>query len=193
MAGDIRGDVGPKLRAAVRGVDVIFHLAAAVGVGQSMYEIAAIWSPIRRARRTCCRRCWTRGRTREKMVVASSMSIYGEGKYFAGSAASMAPPPRGAAQLKRKHGKRSVRSVARADARAFATKTKPLQCTSIYALSKKDQEEMTLLFGRTYGIAAVALRYFNIYGTRQALSNPYTGVAAILRRAAAERACAAGV
>src|SRR5207249_4045153 len=51
--------------------------------------------------------------------------------------------------------------------------------TSIYALSKKDQEQMTLLFGRTYGIPVVALRYFNIYGTRQALSNPYTGVAAI--------------
>jgi dTDP-L-rhamnose 4-epimerase len=57
--------------------------------------------------------------------------------------------------------------------------SKPLQCTSIYALSKKDQEEMTLLFGRTYGVPVVALRYFNIYGPRQALSNPYTGVAAI--------------
>jgi dTDP-L-rhamnose 4-epimerase len=56
---------------------------------------------------------------------------------------------------------------------------KPLQCSSIYALSKKDQEEMGLLFGRTYGVPVVALRYFNIYGTRQALSNPYTGVAAI--------------
>ena len=57
--------------------------------------------------------------------------------------------------------------------------SKPLQCTSIYALSKKDQEEMTLLFGRTYNVPVVALRYFNIYGTRQSLSNPYTGVAAI--------------
>src|SRR5439155_24522976 len=57
--------------------------------------------------------------------------------------------------------------------------SKPLQCTSIYALSKKDQEEMVLLFSRTYGVPAVALRYFNIYGSRQSLSNPYTGVAAI--------------
>jgi dTDP-L-rhamnose 4-epimerase len=57
--------------------------------------------------------------------------------------------------------------------------SKPLQCTSVYALSKKDQEEMVLLFGRTYGLPVVALRYFNIYGSRQALSNPYTGVAAI--------------
>src|SRR5205085_4874982 len=56
---------------------------------------------------------------------------------------------------------------------------KPLQCTSVYAWSKRDQEELCLLYGRTYGLPVVALRYFNIYGTRQALSNPYTGVAAI--------------
>src|SRR6185437_12191646 len=57
--------------------------------------------------------------------------------------------------------------------------SKPLQCSSYYALSKRDQEEMVLMFGRTYGLPTVALRFFNIYGTRQALSNPYTGVAAI--------------
>jgi dTDP-L-rhamnose 4-epimerase len=57
--------------------------------------------------------------------------------------------------------------------------TKPLQCSSIYALCKRDQEEMALLFGRTYEVPVVALRFFNIYGERQALSNPYTGVAAI--------------
>jgi dTDP-L-rhamnose 4-epimerase len=57
--------------------------------------------------------------------------------------------------------------------------SKPLQCSSIYALGKRNQEEISLLFGQTYGVPVVALRYFNIYGTRQALSNPYTGVAAI--------------
>jgi dTDP-L-rhamnose 4-epimerase len=62
---------------------------------------------------------------------------------------------------------------------APTTESNPLQSTSIYALSKKDQEEMMLLFGRTYEVPVVALRYFNIYGTRQSLSNPYTGVAAI--------------
>jgi dTDP-L-rhamnose 4-epimerase len=50
---------------------------------------------------------------------------------------------------------------------------------SVYALSKFDQERMCLMLGRAYGIPAVALRFFNIYGTRQALSNPYTGVLAI--------------
>ena len=60
------------------------------------------------------------------------------------------------------------------------SESKAAQCSSIYALSKKNQEEISLLFGRTYGLPVVALRYFNIYGTRQALSNPYTGVAAIV-------------
>jgi dTDP-L-rhamnose 4-epimerase len=56
---------------------------------------------------------------------------------------------------------------------------KPLYPTSIYAITKRDQEEMCLVVGRAYGIPTVALRYFNVYGPRQALSNPYTGVAAI--------------
>src|SRR5204863_1669414 len=57
--------------------------------------------------------------------------------------------------------------------------TKPSEISSIYALSKRDQEQMCLIFGRTYGLPVTALRFFNIYGARQALSNPYTGVAAI--------------
>jgi dTDP-L-rhamnose 4-epimerase len=56
---------------------------------------------------------------------------------------------------------------------------KPSVVNSVYALSKKDQEDLCLIFGRTYGLAVTALRFFNIYGTRQALSNPYTGVAAV--------------
>jgi dTDP-L-rhamnose 4-epimerase len=56
---------------------------------------------------------------------------------------------------------------------------KPSELTSFYALSKRDQEELCLIYGRTYGVPVTALRFFNIYGTRQALSNPYTGVAAI--------------
>ena len=57
--------------------------------------------------------------------------------------------------------------------------TKPSEINSVYALSKRDQEELCLIFGRNYGLPVTALRFFNIYGTRQALSNPYTGVAAI--------------
>jgi dTDP-L-rhamnose 4-epimerase len=107
------------------------------------------------------------------------MSIYGEGKYACAEHGVVAPPPRSIEQLKSKQWEMLCPTCQRVLAPAATDEAKPLQCTSIYALSKKDQEEMVLLFGRTYGLPAVALRFFNIYGTRQALSNPYTGVAAI--------------
>ena len=102
-----------------------------------------------------------------------------EGQYRCPEHGEMAPPPRAAAQLRAKHGSCTARLCGAEMAPVATPESKPLQCTSIYALSKKDQEEMTLLFGRTYNVPVVALRYFNIYGTRQSLSNPYTGVAAI--------------
>ncbi len=120
-----------------------------------------------------------RGDRLEKLIVASSMSIYGEGQYRCDEHGIVAPGPRPTAQLKAKRWQVACPQCGRALKPAATAEDKPLQCSSIYALGKKDQEEMCLLFGRTYGVPVVALRYFNIYGTRQALSNPYTGVAAI--------------
>jgi len=177
----VRGDVRDieALREAVSGVDVIYHFAAAVGVGQSMYEIARYMAINTQGMANLLQVLLERRDKVEKLIVASSMSIYGEGQYVCKEHGMVAPGPRGAVQLREKRwqvgcptcGLR-LEPVATADG-------KPLQCSSIYALGKKDQEEMGLLFGRTYGVPVVALRYFNIYGTRQALSNPYTGVAAI--------------
>jgi dTDP-L-rhamnose 4-epimerase len=107
------------------------------------------------------------------------MSIYGEGKYRCTNCGDVAPPPRSLDQLKEKLWETACPVCKETLAPVPTTEDKPLQCTSVYALSKKDQEEMCLLFGRTYQLPVVALRYFNIYGTRQSLSNPYTGVAAI--------------
>jgi dTDP-L-rhamnose 4-epimerase len=115
----------------------------------------------------------------QKLVVASSMSIYGEGRYACESCGPAAPGPRAPQYLKVRQWDPLCPDCGGVLSPVPTDESKPLQCTSFYALSKKDQEEMVLLFGRTYQIPAVALRYFNIYGTRQALSNPYTGVAAI--------------
>jgi dTDP-L-rhamnose 4-epimerase len=115
----------------------------------------------------------------EKLIVASSMSIYGEGRYVCLQCGNIAPGSRGASQLQQKQWEVRCPQCQAAAVPSATDEDKPLHCTSIYALSKKAQEEITLLFGRTYNIPAVALRYFNIYGPRQALSNPYTGVAAI--------------
>ena len=173
MRGDMRDP--DAVKRAVSGMDVIFHLAAAVGVGQSMYEISHYMGSNTQGTANLLQALLDTGLKTEKLVVASSMSIYGEGKYVCSGCGEVAPPARGTEQLKAKQWEMLCPVCARVLKPIATDESKPLQCTSIYALSKKDQEEMALLFGRTYGLPVVALRYFNIYGTRQALSNPYTG------------------
>lgn len=177
IAGDVRDRSG--LTSAVRDAEVIFHLAAAVGVGQSMYEISDYTEINNLGTANLLQAVLDSGARPDKIVVASSMSIYGEGSYRCPQCGNVNPAPRALEQLRRKQWETLCPQCSQVLKPVATREDKPLQCTSIYALSKKDQEEMTLLFGRTYGIAAVALRYFNIYGPRQALSNPYTGVAAI--------------
>ncbi len=168
-----------SVRRAIRGVDIVFHLAAAVGVGQSMYEIAHYMGANTQGTANLLQALLETGNRLEKLVVASSMSIYGEGKYLCARCGQQAPPFRSSEQLRREQWETACPQCGEALTPVATDEAKPLQCTSIYALSKKDQEEMSLLYGRTYGLPAVALRYFNIYGPRQALSNPYTGVCAI--------------
>jgi len=177
MHGDMRDP--EAVARAVRDRDVIFHLAAAVGVGQSMYEIARYMDVNTQGTANLLQAMLNHKLKVEKLVLASSMSIYGEGRYICSEHGEMAPPPRELTQLRGKRWEIDCPECRMELTPAPTTEAKPLQCTSIYALSKKDQEEMSLLFGRTYGVPVVALRYFNIYGPRQALSNPYTGVAAI--------------
>jgi len=164
---------------AVEGMDVVFHLAAAVGVGQSMYEISKYIRANTLGTANLLQALLKNVNRIEKLVVASSMSIYGEGKYLCAGCGEVDPAPRSAQQLAEKDWEVHCPQCSAALAPIPTPESKPLQCSSFYALSKKDQEEMCLLFGRTYGVPVVALRYFNIYGPRQALANPYTGVAAI--------------
>lgn len=168
-----------RLAQAVRGVDVIYHLAAAVGVGQSMYQIACYTSVNNLGTANLLQAILDTRAEPEKIIVASSMSIYGEGRYLCAGCGEVAPAGRSTHQLKDKQWEPLCPQCGRRVIPVATAEDKPLQCSSVYALSKKDQEEISLLFGRTYGIPVVAYRYFNIYGTRQALSNPYTGVAAI--------------
>jgi dTDP-L-rhamnose 4-epimerase len=177
----VRGDVRDidALRQAVAGADVVYHFAAVVGVGQSMYEIARYMAVNSQGTANLLQVLLERRDKLEKLIVASSMSIYGEGQYLCQEHGMVAPEVRGAEQL-RAHQWQPACPECRGPVEPAATpESKPLQGGSIYAIGKKNQEEMSLLFGRTYGFPVVALRYFNIYGTRQALSNPYTGVAAI--------------
>jgi dTDP-L-rhamnose 4-epimerase len=177
----VRGDMqdAAAVRRAMDGIEVVFHMAAAVGVGQSMYEISHYMGTNTQGTAILLQELLNRRSKVQKLILASSMSIYGEGKYLCAQCGEMAPRLRSNEQLKAKDWEMPCPNCGEALTPIPTDESKPLQCSSIYALSKKDQEEMTLLFGRTYGLPVVALRFFNIYGPRQALSNPYTGVAAI--------------
>lgn len=171
------GDVRDKqlVATALEGVEAVIHLAAEVGVGQSMYEIARyvggndlgtavlleamIGTPVRR------------------IVVASSMSVYGEGLY-ADAAGNRLGQVRRRAELVRQ-GRWAPSGPNGEDLLPIATdEEKPVDLASIYALTKYAQERQVLIYGEAYGIDAVALRLFNVFGAGQALSNPYTGVLA---------------
>jgi dTDP-L-rhamnose 4-epimerase len=177
IGADIR-DVD-KLRAAVRDIEVIFHFAAAVGVGQSMYRISEYTAVNNLGTANLLQAILDSRSQPEKIIIASSMSIYGEGKSLCQDCGEVAPPLRSVQQLRHKQWEVRCPQCGETVLAVLTPESKPLECGSVYALSKKNEEEMALLFGRTYGIAVVALRFFNIYGPRQSLSNPYTGVAAI--------------
>ncbi|OQP85272.1 nucleoside-diphosphate-sugar epimerase [Rhizobium rhizosphaerae] len=173
----IQADVRDKaaVSAALEGVESVVHLAAEVGVGQSMYEIARyvggndlgtavlleamIDRPIRR------------------IVVASSMSVYGEGLYTGPDGARFGAVRRRASDIK--SGRWNPEGPDGQVLTPVATdEEKPVNLASIYALTKYAQEKQVLIFGEAYGVEAVALRLFNVFGAGQALSNPYTGVLA---------------
>jgi dTDP-L-rhamnose 4-epimerase len=174
QVGDVRDPVA--VRRALDGIDAVYHFAAMVGVGQSMYQVADYTGV--NALGTAVLLEALVERPVERLVVASSMSIYGEGLYHAPDGAVSAPVERTLDQLRA--GDWEVRNAAGETLTPAPTpESKPPSLKSIYALSKFDQERMCLLIGEAYGIPTVALRFFNVYGTRQALSNPYTGVLAI--------------
>jgi len=174
VVGDVRDPAAT--RRALRGVDAVFHLAAAVGVGQSMYEIEE-YTSINNLGTAVLMEALIENPV-ERLVVASSMSIYGEGLYVGPDGSIRTAVERSLEQLKSHRWE--LRDSGGTELSPIPTPETKAPCLpSIYALSKFDQERMCHLVGRAYGISTVALRFFNAYGPRQALSNPYTGVLAI--------------
>ncbi len=175
IVGDVR-DRGAVAR-ALDGVEAVFHEAAAVGVGQSMYQIEHYVSVNAVGAAVLLEGIVERRAQLRKVVVASSMSIYGEGSYRTPDGRLVHPPLRREADLAARRFELFENGTELVP--LGTPEDKPLQPTSIYAITKRDHEEMFLAVGAAYGIPVTALRYFNVYGPRQALSNPYTGVVAI--------------
>jgi dTDP-L-rhamnose 4-epimerase len=176
----VRGDVrdADMVKTALNKVEGVFHLAAAVGVGQSMYQIAPYTSLNNMGTAVLLQTLIDQPGV-QRLVVASSMSIYGEGLYQnADGTISNCAMDRTGTQL-RAHQWEVCNDRNEVLTPVPTPETKAPSLASIYALSKFDQERMCLLVGQAYKIPTVALRFFNVYGPRQALSNPYTGVLAI--------------
>ena len=163
---------------ALEDVESVIHLASAVGVGQSMYQIVAYCSTNVMGTATLLQVLVETRRHLKSLVVASSMSVYGEGRYQTSSGELVNPCARPEGQLVA--GEWELKGADGSALRPVPTdEGKPLNPSSVYAINKRDQEELCLSVGSSYGIPTTALRLFNVYGSRQALSNPYTGVAAI--------------
>jgi dTDP-L-rhamnose 4-epimerase len=172
-----RGDVrdAAAVEQALDGIDAVFHLAAAVGVGQSMYEVEHYTST--NAGGTAVLLQALVRQPVARLVVASSMSLYGEGMYRRPDGDQVEGGERPRAQLRAGRWELCAGDV---PLEPLPTPEHKRPClSSVYALSKYDQERLCLLIGGAYDIPTVALRFFNVFGTRQALSNPYTGVLAI--------------
>lgn len=175
------GDVRDRkiLRQALKDQEVIFHEAASVGVGQSMYQIEKYTANNVVGTAVLLETIVQERLAPKKLVVASSMSLYGEGAYVCGRCGPVFPSLRSEPQLQEQKWEMTCPRCHRLVKPSPTSEEKPLSPTSVYAISKRDQEELCLAVGRSYSIPTVALRYFNVYGPRQALSNPYTGVSAI--------------
>lgn len=165
---------------ALDGIDVVYHEAAEVGVGQSMYEIVRYVKANDLGTAVLLEEMIKRPSQFKKLIVASSMSIYGEGAYRCNACGcDVYPQLRSDEQLEAHDWEFKCEKCGGVLETIGTPEEKQLFPTSVYAVSKQDQEQYCLAVGRAYKIPTVAFRYFNVYGTRQALSNPYTGVCAI--------------
>jgi dTDP-L-rhamnose 4-epimerase len=177
----VRGDVRDRqaFEPLVMAADAVVHFAAAVSVGQSMYQVDRYVDVNTRGTALLLDILVNAKHHVQKVLVASSIGVYGEGAYRCAVCGPVAPGIRDAGQLAARDWEQRCPACGAPVSSVPTPEDKPLYRDNIYSMTKYHQEEMVLLIGRTYGIPAVAPRFFNVYGPRQSLSNPYAGVAAI--------------
>ncbi|HLL87134.1 MAG TPA: NAD-dependent epimerase/dehydratase family protein [Thermoleophilaceae bacterium] len=177
----VRGDLAdPEAVArALDGVDRVLHLGGAVGNGESMMNVRRAVDANSGGTATLLEAVLARRDRVRRLVVASSMVVYGEGTYRCAEHGEVQPGVRAIEQLRRREWEPRCPRCGEPVEHVPAREEHPLRPISVYGITKRDQEELALVLGGAYGLKAVALRYLNVYGPRQALGNPYTGVAAI--------------
>lgn len=177
----LRGDVRSRddWMAALQGQDAVIHLAAETGTGQSMYEIERYVDVNIRGTSLLLDILANHSHGVKKLLVASSRAIYGEGKYSCKTHGIVYPSARSSAAMQK--GDFAVKCPrCEQNVDLLATDEESLiHPTSVYGISKQAQEQLVLTVGKSLGIPSVALRYQNVYGPGQSLSNPYTGILSI--------------
>jgi dTDP-L-rhamnose 4-epimerase len=177
VIGDLRD--GAAVSRALVGVDRVYHLGGVVGNGESMINVRRAVDANSAGTATLLEAVLEVRDQVRRVVVASSMVVYGEGGYLCPTHGPVAGVRRSREQLRRHQWEPRCAHCGRTLVPVAAREDTALHPTSVYGITKRDQEELALVLGRAYGLETVALRYLNVYGTRQALGNPYTGVAAI--------------
>lgn len=164
---------------ALKGQDAVIHLAAETGTGQSMYEISRYNDVNILGTSHLLDFLANNKNSVKKLIIASSRSIYGEGKYKCENHGVVYPNERVASNMMK--GKFDLFcDVCGGELDVIPTdENSKIHPSSIYGITKQQQEQMILLMGKSLGIPAVALRYQNVYGPGQSLSNPYTGILSI--------------
>jgi dTDP-L-rhamnose 4-epimerase len=174
----IQGDVrdANALAAALDGIEVVFHFAAYTGVGQSMYQISEYLDVNVQGTAALLELLSRPSSSVRKLIVASSRAVYGEGAYHCPRCGPVSPLPRTAEQLRAGRWELTCPCCGQTVQPIPTPETQTTDPRSIYAVSKLNQEQISLLIGEAYGLPVVVLRFFNVYGPRQSLKNPYTGV-----------------
>jgi dTDP-L-rhamnose 4-epimerase len=177
VTGDLRDRA--TVERCLSGVDRVFHLGGVVGNGESMVNVRRAVDHNAGGTATLLEAVIERRDRIRRLVAASSMVVYGEGSYRCEEDGLFHPSLRPAGQMRRRDWEPRCPVCGASAAPAPTAEDAPLRPASVYGITKRDQEELVLVLGRAYGLETVALRYLNVYGPRQALGNPYTGVAAI--------------
>jgi len=177
----IQGDVRDrkKLASVIKDVEVIYHEAALVGAIQSMSEVHKFTEINILGTASLLDVLVNEEHSVKKLILASSMTVYGEGAYYCESCGEVFPPERSEEQLKRKVWDPPCPNCGKQIKPIPTKEESPLYPRSLYGLTKKNQEEIVMLIAKTYGIPAVILRYNAVYGLRQRISSPYTGVGTV--------------
>ena len=178
----VKGDVCDRdlMSELIRGKDVIVHLAAETGTGQSMYAVQRYEHVNIRGTAVLLELLVeNRPRSLRKVVVASSRAVYGEGQYVCRTHGIVFPSARTAAALAAGHYEPVCPHCGEGIEVAPTSEDAPFAPSSFYGLTKQIQEQMVLMFASAIGISAFGLRYQNVYGPGQSLQNPYTGLLAV--------------